>query len=155
VGEMTKKNYQKILEVAQAAMAFCNARYDESPDIEEKRLDHLERLLSSLPKSLHEVVEIADWADCAERAGKGDETAFGRLERVLGPYIEALAKRFKKPPQEEDDIKQECLIGLMKAARAYPTRRIFKKSDFIKFAKLVIRRHLIAARMGPGRERAI
>jgi len=56
------------------------------------------------------------------------------------PLADQIARRFYLPGADADDVRQEAMIGLWLAARAFDGR-----GDFRSFAALVIRRRLITA----------
>ncbi len=54
-----------------------------------------------------------------KRAANGDEEAFAAVMRRMTPMIKAQIHRFQHIGADEDDLAQECLVGLLTAVRHY------------------------------------
>ena len=75
------------------------------------------------------------------RAAEGDEEAFAVILRRMRPLISAQIAAFPALAFCEDDVRQECLVGLLSAVRTY---RPDGGAAFTTYATTCIRRRLIS-----------
>ncbi len=74
--------------------------------------------------------------------GSVSDKQFAELVKEYKGLIRALASKYYLPGSDHEDVLQEGLMGLYKAARDY---RPDGKTSFRSFATMVINRHLISA----------
>ncbi len=70
----------------------------------------------------------------------GDRSAFTDLAVLAAPLMESVIARFTVPLSEKDDLRQEALIGLYKAALAYRPAL----ASFSTFAYLCMRSNVLS-----------
>jgi RNA polymerase sporulation-specific sigma factor len=70
----------------------------------------------------------------------GDPSAFTDLAALAAPLMESVIARFTVPLSEKDDLRQEALIGLYKAALAYRPAL----ASFSTFAYLCMRSNVLS-----------
>ena len=79
-------------------------------------------------------------------AAAGDETAFAAVVRRMMPLMRAQMRRYGQTGLDEDDLWQECLLGLLAALRSY---RPDGGAAFTTYASACIRNRLVSlARTG-------
>ena len=74
----------------------------------------------------------------ARLAHAGNELAFDQLARTLAGFVTREARRVYVRGAECDDVRQEALLALYEAVRAWDPQR----QPFVPFARFVIRRRL-------------
>jgi RNA polymerase sporulation-specific sigma factor len=74
----------------------------------------------------------------ARLAHAGNELAFDQLARTLAGFVTGEARRVYVPGADHDDVRQEALLALYEAVRAWDSQR----QPFVPFARFVIRRQL-------------
>ena len=77
---------------------------------------------------------------CALSFREGNLSAFSELADLAAPMAESLIANFTVPASEKDDLRQEALIGLYKAALAYRPAL----SSFSTFAYLCMRSNVLS-----------
>jgi len=77
--------------------------------------------------------------ELAFRAGRGSDEDFSRLVKHFKPAIIAMISCFNVPEAEKEDLMQEALIGLYKAAKLFNP----DLSSFSTFARVCIRSALL------------
>ncbi len=87
------------------------------------------------------LAELSD-AELADRFQAGDEDALSALIERYRRFARAKGRSYFLVGGDHDDIEQEALIGLCKAARDFRPEHL---SSFRAFAELCITRHIITA----------
>lgn len=62
---------------------------------------------------------MPDLSCLVKQAANGDEEAFAAVMRRMTPLIKAQIHRFEHIGADEEDLAQECLVGLLAAVRHY------------------------------------
>jgi RNA polymerase sporulation-specific sigma factor len=95
--------------------------------------------------------ETGDDADLVALAQRGDRPASAELVARYTDTAYGIATRFYMPGAERDDVRQEALVGILRAIRTY---RPGHAVPFAGFVKMCVYRWLITACVqAPGREK--
>ena len=75
------------------------------------------------------------------QAANGDEEAFAAVMRRMTPLIRTQIHRFEHSGADEEDLRQECLVGLLAAIRHY---REDAGATFTTYASTCMRNRLVS-----------